>query len=432
MSHIPVAYPSVQDGFHCAQHLIRHVTGAEELPQPQLIAHAWNLAGAGLGAAFPLDDDSAVGAAKAAKITAADKKVLERFAAKGEEMRAAGGATRAIDWKQFFDIAKVALSILQKIVQKTTVCLIACLLVAGTARAQQFDIKPAQPAPPAFVITQGRLPAPDLDALKRDMDRINREAEELEAARQRSLSFRPAADRGTAPTTTHCENGCCDEKAGPAHGPARKAVGQGETLLAAINGGRGELPWRDVARLSLQSRKPVLEWVGDELCPRCVDDTKGEFLHFFTPGRGGKSVVVWLPGGDGEHYRVGTLTKWVEGSPKWGHAASARKVLKAWNEGRPTTLDGWAAPDVDPSMGAPPDSPMWGRTLTVAHHPEATFRDPAQPAFTVQQAPPVTFAPPPVMMSAPVMYSAPMMSAPRMGIFRGGRVRGGCSGGSCG
>lgn len=455
LGHVEVQYPTMEQGMHAVRDILKHVTGSEELSNAVLINEAWVGVGAALSKVFSVEGGFGAGGEKAAKpvkVTAAQRKVLERF----QDAQAKEGGPRAID-------KKALLKVLLEILMKYALTLAAVLLLAAGTQAQQFEVK--QAPPPVFTITQGKVDV--IEGLRKELDRVEEGIKQLEADRAKTgQGFRgtvpvpPAAVADALDTFRnppplrntdgvprgarggeHCEGGCCDEKGAP----ARKA--SGETFVTSLNGGRGELPWRDVARLSLQSRKPVLEWIGEEVCPRCVDDTDGEFLHYFTKDRG-KALNVWLPGSDGEHYKVASLTGWVEGSAKWGHAASARKVLKAWNEGRATTTvaqngKAWAAPDNDPTMGVPPDSPMWGaaRTMTVAMHDPAshaapTFRD---PAFVVTPAPaPVqqpVFVQPPVMFHqpAPMMMSAPVrMAAPRMGIFRGGRRGGGCAGGSCG
>jgi hypothetical protein len=472
LGHVPVEYPSVEDGMHAVRHVISHAVGNEELAKEVLIANSWVALGAGLSMAFPIGvtpeeaevEDAPHSAEKPVKITAQERKVLEQFQAAVEEKKQGRAAP---DWKK---LAKMAMEILMKFL-----CLMLVLgLVTGTASAQQFDIEPPKPV---FTITQGKVDK--IEGLRKELDKIEDGIKKLEADRANagrgfpspnvpapadklSREFdkwasdlapsRPAPD-ATRGGNGECKDGsCCDEKGGPSHEASR----QGNTAFASAVNGRSDdtgLGWADAKRLALQQRKPLLKWVGDDLCPRCVDDTKGEFVHTFAKHDANypqRSVAVMLPGSDGYLYEIGVLTGWTEGSAKWGHAASVRKMVKAFNEGRPTTIKSsngkqWAAPELDPSMGPAPDSPMWMRTgmtgsasRTLALHDPAptTFRDPVQPfVVTPTIAPqPQVFIRPPMMTHQPMMMSAPMYSSgSRMGggMMRG-RRGGGCAGGSCG
>jgi hypothetical protein len=178
-----------------------------------------------------------------------------------------------------------------------------------------------------------------------------------------------------------------------------------------------ELSFNEAKTLAKKSKKPLLTWVGGNFCPRCVDDTKNEFVHTFLDkldDQPDRSVAVWLPGSDGWLYRIGIMTKWVEGSREWGHAASVRKMIRAYNENRVTTLEGWAAPDKN-KFGPPPDSPMWGKAIVMNHDNSFSdnnnFRD---PSFIINPVPV------PVPTTAPMMFSAPMIMSDS------------CSAGSCG
>lgn len=86
---------------------------------------------------------------------------------------------------------------------------------------------------------------------------------------------------------------------------------------------------------SLETGKPLIVWVGGNFCDRCVEDSKGEFLHAFVDdwhGQRGPATVLLVPGGDGHVYRAATATKWTVGSKDWGHIPSARRLLAEWRE----------------------------------------------------------------------------------------------------
>lgn len=84
---------------------------------------------------------------------------------------------------------------------------------------------------------------------------------------------------------------------------------------------------------SLRTGKPLIVWCGGNFCSRCVEDSKGEFLHAFVDswqGQRGPATVLLVPGEDGHMYRAATVTRWTVGSRDWGHIPSARRLLADW------------------------------------------------------------------------------------------------------
>ncbi len=84
---------------------------------------------------------------------------------------------------------------------------------------------------------------------------------------------------------------------------------------------------------SLRTGKPLIVWCGGNFCSRCVEDSRGEFLHAFVDswhGQRGPATVLLVPGEDGHMYRAATVTRWTVGSRDWGHIPSARRLLADW------------------------------------------------------------------------------------------------------
>lgn len=90
----------------------------------------------------------------------------------------------------------------------------------------------------------------------------------------------------------------------------------------------------DAVAKSLETRKPVIFWVGGNFCDRCVNDSKDEFIHVFLQewkGHRGPATVILAPH-EKRVYRVGTVERWTVGSHDWGHVPSARRVLGEWRK----------------------------------------------------------------------------------------------------
>lgn len=95
VGHIPVAYPTLEEGLHSVQHLGRHAIGAESLSRNVIIAHAWIAAGTGLSEVFPPD-----GPMGSADLTEDEKAALADFAA----MKAGNMEFNPERWKKILSI----------------------------------------------------------------------------------------------------------------------------------------------------------------------------------------------------------------------------------------------------------------------------------------------------------------------------------------
>ncbi len=85
---------------------------------------------------------------------------------------------------------------------------------------------------------------------------------------------------------------------------------------------------------SLSTGLPLVVWVGDAVCPACVQRTKEEFVHWVTPVTPSfpdHALVVGLPE-RGELIRIGTMTAWPD-----GHITTIRKALELYRTHRQTT-----------------------------------------------------------------------------------------------
>lgn len=83
---------------------------------------------------------------------------------------------------------------------------------------------------------------------------------------------------------------------------------------------------------SVKTGKGIILWVGGNFCDRCVEDSKGEFVHVFADewkGQPGPATVLMAPH-DGTVYRVATVNRWTVGSSDWGHIPSARRLFREW------------------------------------------------------------------------------------------------------
>lgn len=134
MKHVPVPYPTVDQGMHSVRHLINAAVGSEPADRNTLIAHGWVGSGSGFGQLFPTD-----GGMQAVDLTDVEKQALGKFV----EMEADPAAVGAAAWRE---TVKVILVLLLR--------LLGCLLLvvafqADTAVAEQAPRPPQAPAPPA-------------------------------------------------------------------------------------------------------------------------------------------------------------------------------------------------------------------------------------------------------------------------------------------
>lgn len=85
-------------------------------------------------------------------------------------------------------------------------------------------------------------------------------------------------------------------------------------------------------RRAVADGKPLLVWVGDSFCARCVRENAEEFVHCRQetfPGAAARSIVVAVPDGDGLT-RVGDVSWWITGDREFGHVPSARRAIRLW------------------------------------------------------------------------------------------------------
>mgnify|MGYP001584229380 CR=1 FL=1 len=113
---------------------------------------------------------------------------------------------------------------------------------------------------------------------------------------------------------------------------------------------QGKLTYSAGYRKALREGKTMLVWVGGDFCPRCTKETADEFVHVFvkqwsetgaTDHVLSPAVVVAAPSGDGL-VRVATVTQWLEGDAVWGHASTARRIVRDWRQGRGLGLFSWS------------------------------------------------------------------------------------------
>mgnify|MGYP001582718057 CR=1 FL=1 len=85
---------------------------------------------------------------------------------------------------------------------------------------------------------------------------------------------------------------------------------------------------------SLRTGLPLVVWVGEAVCPGCVQRTKEEYVHWVTqsfPDTPKDALVVGIPQG-GDLIRIGTMTAWPD-----GHLTTIAKALDLWRTHRQTT-----------------------------------------------------------------------------------------------
>ena len=114
MTHLPVAYPTSEDGMHSAGHLIESVTGTQPLSQNMVVGHTWVVASAVLGRVFPPDGPMMGASGKEVKLTEDECKALEEFKVMNSQVQA--GNVAAIDWDRWRAIGRVVLEILLRFI----------------------------------------------------------------------------------------------------------------------------------------------------------------------------------------------------------------------------------------------------------------------------------------------------------------------------
>ena len=85
---------------------------------------------------------------------------------------------------------------------------------------------------------------------------------------------------------------------------------------------------------ALRTGLPLVVWVGEALCPGCVQRTKEEYVHWVTasfPDTPKDALVVAVVE-RGDLVRIGTMTQWPE-----GHLTTVAKALDLWRTHKQTT-----------------------------------------------------------------------------------------------
>lgn len=321
MKHIPVAYPTVEDGLDSASHLGKAALGIEDVARNVLIAHSWVAGGTGLGQVFP---PNAVTGTGKVEFTAEEKAALEAFASMKAEDRA------KIDWMAFL---KVILPLILKLLG----CVLVFAVLVGTAYAQQAPRPPQAPMPPQATITElAGFPDAQIDKAV-DTFLLNQ-----------PQAPRPAPAPKKASECKECEN-CAPgtETQAPVRKIRRPSVDERGLPTKFVSSGG----YLDAYREAIRTGKPLITWVGGNFCERCVADSKNEFVHAFVdrwPETGAKdtvdapATVIGIPTG-GIVARVATVSRWIVGDDTFGHVPSARRAIFNWREGRRMTSDdGWS------------------------------------------------------------------------------------------
>lgn len=93
------------------------------------------------------------------------------------------------------------------------------------------------------------------------------------------------------------------------------------------------LTYAEAYRKALASKKPLLVWCGGNFCPRCVNDSRDEFVHCFVdsfPSAVTPSIAVCVPE-DGKLMRLtGDVTSWITGDKEFGHLPTVRKRIRSY------------------------------------------------------------------------------------------------------
>ena len=87
---------------------------------------------------------------------------------------------------------------------------------------------------------------------------------------------------------------------------------------------------------ALRTGLPLVVWVGEAVCPACVQRSKEEYVHWVTqsfPDTPKDALVVGLKVGD-DLMRIGTMSSWPQPD---GHLGTVAKALDLWRTHRQTT-----------------------------------------------------------------------------------------------
>lgn len=85
---------------------------------------------------------------------------------------------------------------------------------------------------------------------------------------------------------------------------------------------------------SLRTGLPLVVWVGNAVCPVCVQRTRGQYVHWVTdsfPDTPKDALVVGVQDG-GDLTRIGTMTAWPD-----GHITTINKALDLWRTHKQVT-----------------------------------------------------------------------------------------------
>lgn len=129
-----------------------------------------------------------------------------------------------------------------------------------------------------------------------------------------------------------------DADAALALAKAKQSARERERMAAPVQGvqaqrlsaGAAGVPttYAERRQTALAEGKPLITWVGGNICPDCVAGTEGEFVHFFVFAHSSAptpSIVVELPEG-GTLRRLPPVTKWA--NPGSGdHIRSVRRAI---------------------------------------------------------------------------------------------------------
>lgn len=156
---------------------------------------------------------------------------------------------------------------------------------------------------------------------------------------------------------------------------------------------------------SIREGKPFLVWVGEGVCPACIQNNKNEFVSWVDPDGNfdglKHGLVIGMPEA-GKSIKIAEITDWTS-----GHIPTVRRAIRRWDESRTTTFhsrDSWSGTD---GKG--------GSNMTVGTGPAMWTESPRITGPTPFRV----VVPAPVMR--PIMRSAPMS-------FRSmGRSSRGCS-----
>lgn len=106
----------------------------------------------------------------------------------------------------------------------------------------------------------------------------------------------------------------------------------------------GALTYPEAVKLSLATGKPLIVWVGGDVCERCVRESASDFVHVFVsefPGVTAPALVVAVRedmtttvGSAAALSWVETVDWWIEGDKQFGHVPTVRGAIARWRERR--------------------------------------------------------------------------------------------------